>query len=237
MNYQILLGYGLYLTALIVTMEISIFFYKINKTYGMISSAGFYTGSVLITEIFANKLVFFIFGAVTGGVFVYAFTFVMDNMNVMLYGKTVARFNVLIAFIWEIIFIMHSQLILFLSGPPLPTAIGLDRILTFTPRIIIASLTAYLVSENTDIYIFSKYMNRFKTKLYLRTLVAIIPSLTLDSFVFTPLAFLFVVPLKVVLTIIAVQTLAKYLIGVLIGTPYLYRIDHFVKSYNQSKQV
>lgn len=229
-------GIGLYLIALIATMEITLYFYKKNPTLGMLSSSGFYVGSVLITELFANKLVFFFIGTVTGGVFVYAFTFVMDNMNVVLYGKKIARFNVILAFIWEIIFIMHSQLILNLPGPSLSTATGLDSVLTFTPRIIIASLIAFILSENTDIYLFSRYMDRFKNKLYLRTLIAIIPSLAVDSFVFVPIAFLFVVPVSVIWTIIATQLLAKYAIGVVIGTPYLYRIDHFARAHGHPVQ-
>jgi uncharacterized integral membrane protein (TIGR00697 family) len=93
------------------------------------------------------------------------------------------------------------------------------QIIGYTPRIMIASWVALLVSGNIDAYIFDWFKKLTKGKyLWMRNAFSSIPAMALDTVIFVIIAFAGVQPL---LPIIVGTMAIKWLVGI-IDIPFMY---------------
>ena len=97
-----------------------------------------------------------------------------------------------------------------------------ETVLNAGSRIVIASIFAYLTSQFTDVWIFSKIKEKTEGKyLWLRNNVSTIISQFIDTVIFITIAFYGVFPNNVVLSIIIGQWFIKILVA-LVDTPFVY---------------
>lgn len=168
--------------------------------------AGLYiytTVALLACNIQVLKAVFFTgyVEPVALGTIVYASIFLSSDTITELYGAKSARKSVLLSFAASILLLL--LMILALGLKPLDIAADSPHLhfnqahqalaLIFTPNlaIITASLTAYVISQYTDIYIFStlrRLTNR--AHLWIRTLVSVSTAAIFDSLIFNILAWM-----------------------------------------------
>lgn len=93
--------------------------------------------------------------------------------------------------------------------------------LRLTSRIVLASLVAYLISQNWDILVFDKLKKKTKGKhLWLRNCASTMTSQGLDTIIFITIAFYGVLP---VIPLIIGQYVVKLIIAA-IDTPFLYAV-------------
>jgi queuosine precursor transporter len=99
-------------------------------------------------------------------------------------------------------------------------------------RIIIASLIAYLVSQILDVHLFQKIKSIWPSDklLFVRNIGSTAISQAVDSAIFVPLAFLFVLPGNIVLSIFFTTYLVKLLVAVL-DTPFIYLMKRLKPIY------
>lgn len=149
------------------------------------------------------------------------------------YTKKDARQAILYGFITSVAFIFLSQLTLMFK--PMESSIEVSNamklLFSFTPRVVIASLTAYVVSSwvDTGVYDFlkRKVFNKENGKhLFMRSEISSSVSQLIDSALFTFLAFTGVAEvggntLGGLLVLIFTTYFAKVLIGI-VDTPFLY---------------
>ena len=180
-----------------------------------------YVASELIANITASKPIS-LFGIVApGGVLIYALTFTLIDLINERMGKREATTVVYAAFSANVLLAFYSTLIIALPFPPFFT--GQDAfmsVLGSTPRIVTASLSAYLLSTLIDVQIFSWWKLHVGRHKWFRVLASNAVSTGIDSVAFVTIAFWGILPL---VPLIAGQYLIKMVVTVM-SIPLIYTI-------------
>jgi uncharacterized integral membrane protein (TIGR00697 family) len=184
---------------------------------------GLYIAAELIANVTAVKPI--VLGRlgiiVPAGVFVYALTFtLLDLINERL-GKRGARQVIGTAFCANLLLAASPQLTVWWPAPAFfDGQAAVVRVLGATPRIVAASLIAYLVASLVDAEVFAWWRARVGGYRWVRVLVSNALSTGLDSAVFVTLAFAGVLP---VLPLVVGQYLVKMGVTV-VSLPLIYMI-------------
>lgn len=158
----------------------------------------------------------------TLGNIIYAGTFLATDILSERYGKAEARTGVRIGFFTLVVFTLLMQFALLFQPAPSDTMqIHLVGLFGFLPRIVLASLIAYLVSQRHDIWAFHFWKERFPGPLWLRNNLSTIVSQLIDSLVFTLIAFWGVFPPGILVEIVITTYVIKAVVAVA-DTPFLY---------------
>lgn len=98
----------------------------------------------------------------------------------------------------------------------------ITAIFTFLPRITIASLTAYLISQTHDVWFFAYLKKRYqKRKLWLRNNLSTITSQLIDNSIFTLIAFVGMFSWEIIIQIFITSLLMKVIVA-FFDTPFIY---------------
>jgi len=166
-----------------------------------------------------------LFGVVaTLGNIVYATSFLATDILSENHGKEDARKAVAIGFFSLIVMTVFMNLALLFTPDSSDFAHeSLSTLFTVMPRIAVASLVAYLISQLHDIKAYHFWKTRFPaTKyLWLRNNASTMISQLLDSVIFSTIAFYGLFPTDVFLEIMITTYLLKWLVAAL-DTPLLY---------------
>src|SRR5262245_62717206 len=133
---------------------------------------------------------------VPAGVFIYALTFtLLDLVNERL-GKRGARQVIATAFCANLLLAAYAQLTVWWPAPTFfDGQAAVARVLGATPRIVAASLIAYLIASLLDAEVFAWWRARVGGYRWARVLVSNAVSTAVDSVVFVTLAFAGVLPI------------------------------------------
>ena len=156
---------------------------------------------------------------VPSAVFIYALTFTLVDLIHEVYGKSGTRMVVYGAFLANIVLAAYSYLVIHLSAPGFFSETrAYETVFGSTPRIVFASLTAYLVSSLVDVEVYHLWRRRVERWKWSRVLVSNVVSTLVDSIVFIALAFYGTLP---VIPLIKGQYLIKMAITIL-SLPLIY---------------
>ncbi|WP_321436674.1 queuosine precursor transporter [uncultured Bacteroides sp.] len=166
----------------------------------------------------------------TAGLIIFPISYVINDCITEVWGFRKARLIIWIAFAVNFLAILLFQISVAL--PPASHWMMQDSyaaVLAQTPRIAFASLLAFLVGSFLNAYVMSrmKIMHHGK-KFGQRAIASTVLGELADTFVFTTVGFLFVIPLNVVLQIIVVETIAKIAFEILV-LPITRRVVNYVK--------
>ncbi|OPY79316.1 MAG: hypothetical protein A4E65_01911 [Syntrophorhabdus sp. PtaU1.Bin153] len=156
---------------------------------------GLYVACEIIANITAGKPVS-VFGIVVpSAVFIYTITFTLVDVIHEIYGKEGTRKVVYGAFLANILLAVYTYLIIHLPAPPFFTeAKAYETVFGSTPRIVAASLIAYIVSSLVDVEVYHFWKSRIGKAKWSRVLVSNGVSTLVDSCVFIVIAFMGVMP-------------------------------------------
>jgi queuosine precursor transporter len=127
---------------------------------------------------------------VPSAVFIYTLTFTLIDLIHEVYGKSGTRMVVYGAFAANIVLAAYSYLVLLLPAPGFFSETNAyATVLGSTPRIVLASLTAYLASSLVDVEVYHLWRRRVGRWKWSRVLVSNVVSTFVDSVVFICLAF------------------------------------------------
>ena len=228
----------LWVLLLLATFIIQILAYRFfgkNGLYAWVAVA------IILANIQVMKTVGF-FGLVTAlGNIIYGTTFLTTDILCENYGKKEAKKAVLIGFFMLISVTIIMQLsLLFIPHESDTLSPALQQIFGLLPRIAIASLTAYLISQLFDVYLFNILKNKFKGKyLWLRNNISTMVSQLIDNTIFTWIAFvgffgLFgwsqVFEWHIIFQIFIVSYVMKWIVAVF-DTPFVYLSRVIKKKY------
>lgn len=152
---------------------------------------GIYISFLIVANVLASKL-FFINGrwAMTAGVIAYPITFLMTDIVNEVWGKSVAQRFVAIGFLANLLMVG-----LFAIGVWLPPApfwgdqVAFQTVLGSVPRMVLASMAAYLVSQTWDVWVFHLIKKKSRLGLWFRNNLSTITSQVIDSAIFMTIAF------------------------------------------------
>ena len=158
---------------------------------------------------------------VPAGVFIYALTFTLLDLIHERLGKQGARQVIGTAFAANLLLAGYAQLTVSWPAPAFfDGQAAVARVLGAAPRIVGASLIAYLVASLVDAEIFAWWRTRVGGYRWARVLVSNAVSTAVDSVVFVTLAFAGVLP---VLPLVVGQYVVKMVVTVL-SLPLIYGI-------------
>lgn len=156
---------------------------------------GLYIACELIANVTASKPVQIGGLVVPAAIFIYTLTFTLIDLINESMGKQGARRVILAAFVANLLLAAYAQFSVLL--PPASFYSGQEAfasVLGSTPRIVFASLTAYLISSLIDAEIFAFWRARIRGPKWLRVLISNAISTWVDSVAFIALAFYGVMP-------------------------------------------
>jgi len=181
-----------------------------HSTAFVLVVAGFVT-SLLVANIIAVKLIAVGPWILPAGVIIFPLSFILGDVLTEVYGYGRARQVIWLGFACNLLGVLAIAL-----AQALPPAgfwdgqAAFERILGYTPRLLLASFLAYLIGEfvNASVLARMKILTRGRW-LWARTIGSTLVGQLLDSAVFVTVAFVGVIPPEVLLSAILVQWLAK----------------------------
>lgn len=151
-----------------------------------------YTSVILLANWFDLRLVH-IWGLDTdAGILIFPLTFILSDLITEVYGYKFARRAIWAGFIFNLLFILYSQLVIHLPSPnyAISTNTQFDDLLGFQLRIIIASTISYFCAEPLNSIIMAKLkLKNQGNYMALRFVLSTIIAAFFDSFIFGSLAF------------------------------------------------
>jgi uncharacterized integral membrane protein (TIGR00697 family) len=185
---------------------------------------------LITANITAVKLVA-VFGLVVpAGIVIFPISYVCGDVLTEVYGYRQARRVIWLGFLCNfltVIAIWLGQLL-----PAAPFWKGQDayeRILGYTPRLLVASFLAYLVGEFANAFVLARLKIATQGRwLWTRTIGSTLVGQGLDSLMFVTLAFLGTIPLANMAPIIITQWLVKTAYEAAV-TPLTYGVVRFLK--------
>lgn len=182
------------------------------------------TINLILIATFGAKLIP-IFGVTTnaGNIF-YAAIFFATYLQIEGYGSDTAYKSVWTGFLSVSFFVILTQFVLAFHGSSENRAVdeAIDELFKIVPRIALASVIGYIISQYFNIWLYSALRHKMNNKrLWLRNIASLIPAQLLDSILFFSIAFLDVVPTNILWQTMIAGYLIKVGMGVL-GTPFLY---------------
>lgn len=179
---------------------------------------------VVAAAIFAGKTLAFDFGFAEffapGAVLIFSVTFLLTDIVNEKFGKREVYRMIALGFMAQIAFLVFSYLVLRSASAPFFTnQAAFDAVFALVPRIALAGLVAFLVSELLDANLFQWFRNLTGGKhLWMRNAFSSLPAMAIDSAVFVTLAFWGVMP---VIPLIMGLTVTKWLVGI-VDIPFMY---------------
>jgi len=164
-----------------------------------------------------------LFGFVTTlGNVMYGTSFLATDILCECYGEKEAKKGVMIGIFSIIATTLIMQVCLwFAPHSSDTTSEALNTIFSLLPRIAFASITAYMVSQNFDVWFYSYLKRRYPQRLWLRNNLSTMTSQLIDNTIFTLMAFWGVFSADIVWQIFATTYVMKWFVA-LLDTPVIY---------------
>lgn len=204
-----------------------------------------FTGSLVSSNYLASKLfsaeIFGVTVSAPAAVLAYAMTFLFTDIISEIYGKKASGVAVLIGFATQLLILGYNAFALKLPHAPFSPASpeAYRSVVGGSAQIILASLTAYIISQTHDVWAFHFWKEKTHGKwLWLRNNASTMVSQFIDTVIFISLAFNIIpsllggqaLPWNVIGSIILGQYIVKWLIA-LGDTPLVYLGSYLVSNY------
>ncbi|WP_124219745.1 queuosine precursor transporter [Aquisalibacillus elongatus] len=220
----------LWIVFALVNFLLLILVYRIFGKNGLLVWIGM---STVVANLQVLKMVELFGVYATLGNIMYGSIFLATDILNEKYGKDEAKKAVWLGFFTLITMTVVMQFALLFEPAPIDEVNGaLETLFGLVPQVAAGSLLAYIISQNADVYIFSKIKSKFKSDrfLWLRNNISSMTSQLLDTFIFTIIAFwqLFVSDFGNWIQLFLTTYFIKFLVAA-IDTPFMYMAKKFHK--------
>ena len=186
--------------------------------------------SLLTANVIAVKLLQFGKLILPAGVIIFPVSYIVGDVLTEVYGYSRARQVIWLGFACNLLMVIA----VWIAGklPPAPFWDGqaaYERILGYTPRLLLASFTAYLFGEFSNAFVMAKMKIATRGRwLWMRTIGSTLVGEGLDSLVFVTLAFVGTMPVGALVQTVVTQWLVKTAYEAL-ATPVTYAVVNALK--------
>ena len=150
-----------------------------------------FTVCLIASNLFATKIFTFAGMTLPGAVLIFPISYILNDCLAEVWGYRMARMVIWMGFVMNFFVVLSAQAIVAL--PPAAfwdAAPHFDYVFRMTPRIVCASLLAFLAGSTLNAYVLSRMKVRSGGKLFsLRAIVSSLAGEGLDSLIFMPIAF------------------------------------------------
>lgn len=196
-----------------------------------------FTVSLLISNIIAAKQVLLPFGIImTAAVFIFPITYILSDVFSEVYGYRWSRLTAYMAFAANLFMVIVFSLVIITPAPSFWThQEAFQTVLGNTPRILFASLSAFMIGDLINDRVFKRMKEKHPTDhkgFGWRAIISSFAGEVVDSLIFLPIAFLGQMPINNLVVMLITQVLIKtgYEIVIL---PITYKVVQIVSKYEQ----
>ncbi|WP_134686149.1 queuosine precursor transporter [Brevibacillus migulae] len=208
-----------------------------DGTKKLITLVGIFAAASILANVVATKIADLGLAFATVAILFYPITFIIDNTISEVWGKHIAR-----RVVWTGLIANILMTFVFFISIRVPAAPFYDQqqafeaVLGSVPRIALASIVAYSISQHLDIFLFLGIRKKTQGKhLWLRNNVSTWISQLIDTAIFTFVAFFGTIPLEEIWGIITTEYTLKILIAVL-STPIVYLMVSWARKQDTVSQ-
>ena len=173
---------------------------------------------LLISNILATKIILIGSWAAPAGVLIFPIAYIINDVIVEVWGYQKARLIIWSGFAVNLLAALFFTLAIVVPAAPFwQNQVAFSTILGSTPRIIAASLLAYLIGSFLNAFVMSKVKVLMKGKDFsVRAILSTLVGETADSFIFILIAFAGNLPMNVLIGMILTQACIKTVYEILI---------------------
>lgn len=215
----------LFFVTLLVSLTCVVF---AHKFYGKQGLYGWITFASVVANIEVVKCIDLFGLSVTLGNVLYGSTFLATDILTEFYGGRSSRKAIRIGFYALITFTVLMQLSLAFK-PNEADFVGdaMHTVFSLTPRVCIASLMAYFISNTLDTYLY-EWIGHHTKKIWVKNNASTMISQALDTVLFTYGAFFGIFAEDILLELVITTYAIKFLVAIC-DTPFLYWAKHLRK--------
>ncbi len=206
---------------------------RFNKTDSYAVIAVFFTVCYIVSNIMAVKVIgvfgLFYFDA---GTITFPLAYMLGDVLTEIWGYRTARKTIILAFLCNVFVVICTQIGVWMPSPDYldTTSTAYNTIFSYVPRIVLASLTGFLLGEISNAWIMDKMKKITNGKyLWFRTIGSSIVGYIFDTVPFVLIAFIGALTTRDILLMILSQYIIKIAIEALFGTPMAYALIAFLK--------
>jgi len=202
----------------------------VYRFFGRVGLFGLMVFNLLLCNIQVLKTIELFGLTTTLGNILYASVFLATDLLSEFYGKKEAQKGVLLGFVTLLMMVGYMQLALYFqpAGDDFAQP-HLEALFGFMPRIALASMCAYLISQLHDVWAFHAIKQRTGGKLlWLRNNASTMVSQFMDSAIFCTIAFWGMFPMNVFWEILLSTYVIKVAVAAL-DTPFIYLAKRFFR--------
>lgn len=183
-----------------------------NMTKSMIYSylTGIFCVLIIISNILATKTLKIGLIMLPCSILVFPILFSINDILSEIYGFAMTRNVIFLGFVLNIISVVIFSIAIILPSNS-PSADAFATILGTTPRLFIAGLLSYLISNMINSQIMVKLKEKYYNLLFVRCITSSAVGQTIDSVVFITTAFYGVFSTELIITMICCQAVFKVL--------------------------
>ena len=201
-------------------------FLLVYKFFGKLGIFIWIVLATILANIQVTKMIYlFGFDATLGNI-MYGTIFLATDVLNEIFGKKEAKKAVFVGFFVMIITVIIMTIAInFIPHPDDFAQDSLQTIFGYMPRILLASLSAFIVSQLIDVYVFDKIKTKLPENkfLWVRNNLSTMFSQAVDTLIFVPIAFLGTVSTEVLIGLIISTYVIKVIVAAL-DTPFIYLI-------------
>lgn len=187
----------------------------------------------IVSNLMAVKVVgFFGLFYFDAGTITFPIAYMLGDVLTEIWGYKTARKTIILAFLCNVFVVLCTQIGVWLPSPDYldPIASAYNTVYTYVPRIVIASLTGFLLGEISNAWIMERIKHKTKGKhLWVRTIGSSIIGYIFDTVPFVLIAFLGVLTGRDILMMILSQYVMKIVIETVFGTPLAYAAIKYLR--------
>ena len=180
----------------------------------------------VVSNLMAVKVIgFFGLFYFDAGTITFPLAYMLGDVLTEIWGYKTAKKTIILAFLCNIFVVVCTQIGVWLPSPDYldPTANAYDTVFSYVPRIILGSLTGFLLGEISNAWLMDKIKAKTQGKhLWVRTIGSSVVGYLFDTVPFVLIAFLGVLTTRDLLLMIATQYIMKLAIEAIFGTPMAY---------------
>lgn len=191
----------------------------------------------VVSNLMAVKVISF-FGLFyfDAGTITFPLAYMLGDVLTEMWGYRTARRTIILAFLCNIFVVICTQIGVWLPSPDYldPTAEAYNTVFSYVPRIVIASLTGFLLGELSNAWLMDKIKSKTKgRRLWVRTIGSSIVGYVFDTVPFVLIAFLGVLTTRDLILMMISQYVMKLAIEALFGTPLAYAAVAYLRKRMQ----
>ena len=189
---------------------------------------------LLVANIVAGKIFSIGDWSMSAGIIAYPLTFLLTDTIAEVYGRKATTRVVWFGFACSLLMtlLIYIVKVLPVADDSIVNQASYDNVLGNVPRIVFASMVAYLVAQNHDVFAFHFWRRKTNGRhLWFRNNASTAVSQLMDTALFVSIAFWGILPAGVLLSIFVVEYIVKILFS-LVDTPLVYALVGIVRKYD-----